>query len=70
MLPIRFTYLYKHGDNHQKIYLSVLRQTTHHFTGEKMLYVREEGEDGWIDEGWYSRRAILKKLETRVEENE
>ena len=69
MLPIRFTYLHKHGDKQQKIYLSVLRQTKHHFTGEKMLYVREEGEDGWIEECWCTRNEVLKALETRIEED-
>lgn len=68
MLPIRFTYIYDHHGESQKIYLSILKQTNHHFTGEKMLYVREEGEDGWIDESWYSRQALMKKLETRVED--
>ena len=69
MLPIRFTYIWNHHGEDQKIYLSVLSQCKHHFTGEKMLYVREEGEDGWVDESWYSRTEVLKKLETRVEEN-
>lgn len=68
MLPIRFTYVWDHHGEKQKVYLSILGQCIHHFTGEKMLYVREEGEDGWVVESWYSRTAVLKKLENKVEE--
>lgn len=49
MLPIRFTYLEPHDE---KVYVSILDQIKHHFTGETIYKIRKEGERGWVSENW------------------
>lgn len=65
MLPIRFEYI---SDIREKVYLSVLRQVTHRYTGETIYRVREEGESGWITEGFRNQHYIAWCLAHRVGE--
>lgn len=65
LLPVRFTYLEAHGE---KVYVSILGQFKHHFTGETVYKIRKEGERGWVSESWIEEKYIPGMLNRRVEE--
>ena len=67
MTPIRFEYYDEFIK--QKVYLSILGQFRHHYTGETIYRVRVEYQDGWVMEPLYSETDILKCLKHRVEED-
>jgi hypothetical protein len=60
MLPIRFEYV---NDIGTKVYLSILGELKHHYTGETIYHVREEGDSGWIGEGFRSQAYVDSCLE-------
>lgn len=64
MLPVRFTYL----DGNEKVYLSILGQFKHHFTGKTYHKVRLEGENGWVEEFFYLEEVVMNLLKKRVKE--
>lgn len=64
MLPVRFVYL----ENTEKVYVSILGQFKHHFTGETIYRVRREGESGWVGEELYGEKNLINLLRLRVEE--
>ena len=66
MLPVRFEYV--RDDFGNKVYLSILGQVEHHYTGETYYRVREEGEEGWIREGFRNQLYVNFCLKHRVEE--
>lgn len=66
MLPIRFEYV--RDDFGSKVYLSILGEVRHHYTGVAFYHVREEGEEGWIKEGFKNGLYIENCLKRRVEE--
>lgn len=65
MLPIRFEYFDQ--DLGQKVYVSVLYQFKHHFTGETMYKFRVEGQSGFVGEVFDSESELMKLLEQRIE---
>ncbi len=65
MIPVHFTYYSSMAQ--QKIYVTVLQQFVHHFTGETMYRVREEGEEGWAEDCTYTRGILLAMLDNKVE---
>ena len=65
MLPIRFTYLEPHDE---KVYVSMLDQIKHHFTGEVIYKIRKEGERSWVTEHWCEERYVKAMLNRKVEE--
>ena len=64
MLPVRFIY----SENDEKVYVAILANFTHHFTGKTYYKVRLEGESGWFGEYLYLEDVIKNLLERRVEE--
>ena len=64
MLPVRFTYL----ENGEKVYVSIIANFTHRFTGKTVYKVRLEGESGWFDEHLYLEEVVKNLLKKRVEE--
>lgn len=66
MLPVRFTYIDNTVHPEEKIYVSILGQLKHHFTGETIYQLRLEGERGWIAEHFYKEEYAKKMLEKRV----
>lgn len=67
MTPIKFEYVDKFSK--AKIYLSILYQFKHHYTGKTVYHVREESECGYVGENLYDEDAIHELLKNRVEEN-
>lgn len=66
MLPVRFTYL----ENGEKVYVSLLGQFKHHFTGKTVWQVRLEGESGWFGEKFWLEEYVMNILKKRVEDEE
>ena len=64
MLPVRFTYL----ENGEKVYVSILGQFKHHFTGKTIHKIRLEGESGWVNDYFYQEEYVQNLLKKRVEE--
>lgn len=67
MIPWYFVYVSEEY-NKQKVYVTILSKFKHHFTGETMYRIHEEGEFGWVDEGFYGEETILEWLKLKVEE--
>ena len=68
MLPIRFTYIDDTVYPEEKVYVSILGQFDHHFTGETIYKLRLEGERGWFDEHFYRECYVKNMLKKKVEE--
>lgn len=66
MLPIRFEYI--RDDFGHKAYLSILGEIKHHYTGETLYHVREEGEEGWFVDGFMNQTYVNNCLKRRVKE--
>lgn len=66
MLPIRFEYV--RDDFGNKAYMSILGEIKHHYTRETLYHVREEGEEGWIVDGYMTQTYVNNCLKRRVEE--
>lgn len=65
MLPIRFEYFDKELE--ELIYVSILTQFKHHFTGETIYKIREEGESGFVFEAYIAEDELLKLVEQRIQ---
>ena len=63
-----FVYVSEEYGGLQKVHVTILENFKHHFTGETIYRIREEGEFGWVDEGFYCKESILEWLQTKVEE--
>lgn len=65
MLPIKFEYV---NDVGSRVYLSILGELKHHYTGETIYRVREEGDSGWIVEGLRTKAHVDCLLRRSVED--
>ena len=66
MLPIKFTYM--SSEYEQKVHVTIIGQLKHHFTGLTLYRVMEEGQTGWVDNGYFLEEKIQEWLRARVEE--
>lgn len=63
MLPLRFEYVVE-----QRVYVSILQQFKHHYTGETIYRVRQEYENGYANESLYTENELRRMLALKVEE--
>ena len=67
MIPICFEYVATQYCG-EKVFVTILNQLRQHYTGETVYYVREESEQGWIDECFYDEETMQEALSKRVTE--
>lgn len=67
MLPIRFEYLTDYYPQ-ERVYVSLLDRYKHHYTGETIYRVREEGESGWVTVNYYQEKILQLILKRKVED--
>lgn len=65
MIPIKFEYTF----GWERICVTILDQYKHHYTGETVIYIREEGESGWIHDHYVSEEELQRLLAMRVEDD-
>lgn len=66
MIPIQFEYTF----GWERICVTILDQHKHHYTGNTVVYIREEGESGWIHDHYVTEERVHQLLQMRVEEKE
>lgn len=65
MLPIRFEYFDKELE--ELIYVSILTQFKHHFTGETVYKIRQEGKSGFVFDTYISEDKLMELVEQRIQ---
>lgn len=67
MIPVCFEYVATQYCG-EKVFVTILNQLRHHYTGKTVYYVREESEEGWICLRRYDEETMQFALSKRVTE--
>lgn len=62
MIPLKFEYVERCTDIEHKRFVTILGEHMHHYTGKKLIRIREEYEEGAIHEHWVSEETMKQML--------
>lgn len=67
MVPLKFEYIDERFGIKEKKFVTVIGEHTHHYTGVKFIRIREEFENGHIQEYMVNEETMKKMLSKRAE---